>query len=198
MPTGIHSRTLGLQRLADAEEAAGRPNAARLVRIVAEAEDLLHDPESAPMDPAWDDDDWWRLAGAHDRTHRAEILRTLHHTWAVPQFGPEEAAVLLRLADDEQAASPTSKEDEKPQKIPERSEDDTAVESEAPPPNPAASSRALIPAWATYPLGGITGLALATVVAVVPNYDLKVLSGLLLIVLVLVMAAATHHRGGGW
>ncbi|MEV7014175.1 hypothetical protein, partial [Streptosporangium sp. NPDC051022] len=67
MPTSSPSRAAYLLRLADAEDAAGRPIAARMTRIVAEAEMLLDNPNSVPMDAAWDDDDWWNLAATRDR-----------------------------------------------------------------------------------------------------------------------------------
>lgn len=187
-------RTPDLRRLADAEDANGRPTSARLARIVAEAEALLHDTYATPMDPAWDEDDWWPLARTTDRGQRADILTALHNDWAVPQFGVKDSAILLRLAVDERAAQP-AQEDAPTAAIP--------VEPDAPPPaaapaaeEPSTELRDLLSEWAPRIFVGSAFLSLAFAVALVPNYDVKFFAGLALIVLVLGVAVTNHRKAG--
>lgn len=104
-------RAARLHELADAHQSAGQPIQARLLRLVAQTEALLVDPNSeAEDDPAWDQESWWQLAGTRDREERATLIETIFHEWASPQFG-HNADVLLNVADSERQA-PSLPEDD--------------------------------------------------------------------------------------
>ncbi|MEV7014161.1 hypothetical protein, partial [Streptosporangium sp. NPDC051022] len=156
---------------------------------------LLDNPNSVPMDAAWDDDDWWNLAATRDRHEHSSVLTAIHNQWAAPRFG-DDAEILLRLAEIERDAPPVPSHEPHPQEVQETPKAPEQASEEHPPAPAPTARRPLIPGWATYPLGGAAGLALVAVVAAVPNYDLKTAAGLALIILVLALVTTTHRRGG--
>lgn len=92
-----------LYALAGAEQAAGHLGAARLVRLLASSEALLHDPTVEPGDdPAWGEGGWWELATTTDRAERAAILTEICWDWAAVRVG-QQAEILLMLAEAERA-----------------------------------------------------------------------------------------------
>lgn len=96
-------RATQLAAIADAHELAGLPAQARLLRLVAATETMLANPNAEPDDdPAWEDDGWWKLAGATNRARRAEALESIWRDWALPLFG-DDADVLLEIAETERA-----------------------------------------------------------------------------------------------
>lgn len=98
-----------LADLADADEAAGQPERARLARIVADSELLLALPDYEPSDPAWDAVEALHpLAYTTDRANRADHLEHIHASWAVGQFGADAASILLTLAEAERDAAGTT------------------------------------------------------------------------------------------
>lgn len=99
------TRAQQLTTLAQDYATAGNASQARLLHLLSDTEAMLLDPDAEPVtadDPAWEDDNWWRLAGTHDRQERAELIRELWRDWALQHIG-DDADILLEVAQSEQA-----------------------------------------------------------------------------------------------
>lgn len=100
-----HRRAARFNALADADDLAGWPARARLLRLVADTESLLFNADhECAEDPAWDNDGWWTLANTRDRQKRADLLADLWRDWAYGEFG-DDADILLRIAETERAVA---------------------------------------------------------------------------------------------
>ncbi|MFF3665510.1 hypothetical protein [Microtetraspora malaysiensis] len=208
-----------LADLADAEDAAGRADSARLVRVVAESENLLSDPDADLTDPAWENDEWWPLAETSGRVERAKVLEDVHAHWAEPLFG-DQASILLALAEAERDAAGqpgrnrrdhVDDQEDADAEDGDQEDDDaedaggetaqgepaTPQETDAPAtPVPPPTRPRTLPSRAGWAITGGLFLTLVAVVALAPDYQLRLAAAAALPLLTLAVVFR-HHRTGG-